>query len=97
MSEGAGKAAVNALTVAMALDHGERKVRVNAVLVGPTLTAELQKRPEQVKRLVEEAALKRLHTPEDVANAVLFLASDDARNITGVLLPLDAGRSLPTY
>jgi len=93
----ASKAAVNALTVAMALDHGDRKVRVNAVLVGPTLTADLQKRPEQVKRLVEEAALKRLHTPEDVANAVLFLASDDARNITGVLLPLDAGRSLPTY
>jgi NAD(P)-dependent dehydrogenase (short-subunit alcohol dehydrogenase family) len=93
----ASKAAVNSLTVAMALDHGAQNIRVNAVLVGPTLTAELKKRPEQVTRLVEDATLKRLHTSEDVAAAVLFLASDDAKNITGVLLPLDAGRSLPTY
>ncbi len=91
------KAALNSLTVAMALDHGSQNIRVNAVLIGPTLTAELQRRPDQVKRLVEEAALKRLHTPQDVAAAVLFLASDEANQITGVLLPVDAGRSLPSY
>ncbi len=93
----ASKAAVNALTVAMASDHGHQNIRVNAVLIGPTLTAEIRKRPEQLKGLEEEAVLKRLHSPEDVGAAVLFLASDEAKQITGVLLPLDAGRSLPTY
>ncbi len=93
----ASKAAVNALTVAMASDHGQQNIRVNAVLIGPTLTAPIRQRPEQLKQLQMDAVLKRLHTPEDVGAAVLFLASDDARNITGVLLPLDAGRSLPTY
>jgi len=93
----ASKAAVNALTVAMALDNGEKNIRVNAVLVGPTLTAQIRQRPEQLKQLEADAVLGRLHTPEDVGSAVLFFASDDAKNITGVLLPLDAGRSLPTY
>lgn len=93
----ASKAAVNAITVAMASDHGHQNIRVNAVLVGPTLTAQIRQRPEQLKQLQEDAVLKRLHTPEDVGAAVLFLVSEDARNITGVLLPLDAGRSLPTY
>lgn len=93
----ASKAAVNSLTVAMALDYGAQNIRVNAVLVGPTLTAQIRQRPEQLKQLQDDAVLKRLHTPEDVGAAVLFLASDDAKNITGILLPLDAGRSLPTY
>ncbi len=93
----ASKAAMNALTVAMASDHGHQNIRVNAVLVGPTLTAPIRQRPEQLKQLQEDAVLKRLHTPEDVGAAVLFLTSQDARNITGVLLPLDAGRSLPAY
>ena len=90
-------AGVNALTVAMASDHGHQGIRVNAVLVGPTLTAQIQQRPEQLRQLQGDAVLKRLHTPEDVGAAVLFFASEDARNITGALLPLDAGRSLPTY
>jgi NAD(P)-dependent dehydrogenase (short-subunit alcohol dehydrogenase family) len=93
----ASKAALSSLTRAMALDHGPQNIRVNAVLLGPTLTSEMARRPEQVKLLEEESALKKLHTPEDVASAVLFLASDDARRITGVLLPVDAGRSLPRF
>jgi NAD(P)-dependent dehydrogenase (short-subunit alcohol dehydrogenase family) len=93
----ASKGALNALTVAMALDHGPEKIRVNAVLLGPTLTSDMLRRPEQLKQLESEAALKRLHTPEDVARTVLFLASDEAKQITGVLLPVDAGRSLPSF
>jgi NAD(P)-dependent dehydrogenase (short-subunit alcohol dehydrogenase family) len=93
----ASKAALNSLTVAMALDHGPQNIRVNALLIGPTLTAELARRPEQIAQLQKEAALKQLHTPEDVAEAVLFLASEESNRITGVLLPLDAGRSLPTF
>ena len=93
----ASKAALSSLTRAMALDHAGQRIRVNAVLIGPTLTADLQARPEQVRQLESEAPLGQLHTPEDVAAAVLFLASDDARRITGALLPLDAGRSLPSF
>jgi NAD(P)-dependent dehydrogenase (short-subunit alcohol dehydrogenase family) len=81
----------------MALDHGPDRIRVNALLVGPTLTAELARRPEQIAQLQKEAALKELHTPEDVAAAVVFLASDDSKHITGVQIPLDAGRCLPTF
>ena len=93
----ASKAALSSLTRAMALDHAHQNIRVNAVLIGPTLTSELSRKPEQVKLLEDEAPLKRLHTPEDVAAAVLFLASDEAKQITGALLPVDAGRSLPTF
>jgi NAD(P)-dependent dehydrogenase (short-subunit alcohol dehydrogenase family) len=91
----ASKAALASLTRAMALDHADQKIRVNCVLVGPTLTRDIAGRTEQLQRLVEEAPLGELHTPDDVAAAVFFLASDDARHITGALLPLDAGRSLP--
>lgn len=93
----ASKAALGALTRAMALDHAHQKIRVNALLVGPTLTSDLLRRPEQIERLKAEAPLGELHTPDDVAAAIFFLASDDARLITGVLLPVDAGRSLPTF
>lgn len=93
----ASKAALNALTVAMALDHGPDNIRVNALLVGPTLTSDMKKRSDDIGPMEQQAALKKLHTPEDVAAAVVFLASEEARRLTGVLLPLDAGRSLPTF
>lgn len=91
------KAAMNALTCAMALDHGPDGIRVNALLLGPTLSQQWRSNPEQLKVLESEAALKHLHTSEDVANALLFLASDDSASITGALLPLDAGRSLAQH
>jgi len=93
----ASKAALSSLTRAMALDHAPQNIRVNAILLGPTLTSDMLRRTEQVRLLEAEAPLKRLHTPEDIAAAVLFLASDEARCITGALLPVDAGRSLPGY
>lgn len=93
----ASKAALSSLTRAMALDHAGQGVRVNAVLIGPTLTSDLLARPEQVRQLESEAPLGQLHTADDVAAAVLFLASDESRRITGALLPLDAGRSLPSF
>lgn len=93
----ASKAALNALTVAMALDHGPQNIRVNALLIGPTLTSDMTRNPQQLSKLEQEAALKKLHRPEDVAAAALFFASDEAKHITGVLFPLDAGRSLPTF
>ncbi len=80
----------------MALDHGPQNIRVNAVLIGP-LESKLGQRPDQLKRRQREMPLGRLATAEDVAAAVMFLASDEAKQITGALLPVDAGRSLPRF
>ena len=91
------KAAMNSLTCAMALDHGPDGIRVNALLLGPTLSQQWRNNPQQLQVLESEAALKHLHTSEDVASALLFLASDDSASITGALLPLDAGRSLAQH
>ena len=91
------KAAMNALTCAMAHDHGPDGIRVNALLLGPTLSQQWRNNPEQWRVLESETALKHLHTSEDVANALLFLASDASASITGALIPLDAGRSLAQH
>lgn len=88
------QAAVVALTRSMAADHAEEGIRVNGLLLGPTLTSRTP--PAQAEELARKAPLGQLHTPEDVAAAALFLASDESRLITGALLSLDAGRSLPT-
>jgi NAD(P)-dependent dehydrogenase (short-subunit alcohol dehydrogenase family) len=87
------KAGVIGLTVSMAADHAGDNVRVNAIapglvytpMVGPRMTAE---RREQRKTF---APMKTEGTGWDVGYAALFLASDEARWITGVVLPVDAG------
>lgn len=88
------QAAVVTLTRSMAADHAAEGIRVNALLLGPTLTSMTPR--AQAEELARRAPLGQLHTPEDVAAAALFLVSDEARLITGALLPLDAGRLLPT-
>jgi NAD(P)-dependent dehydrogenase (short-subunit alcohol dehydrogenase family) len=90
------KAALAALTRAMAQDHGPQRIRVNALLLGPTLSADEGLRGAQLERMTRESILGEVNIPEDVAAAALFFASDEARRITGALLPVDAGRSLPT-
>lgn len=90
----ASQAAVVTLTRSMAADHAQDRIRVNALLLGPTRTSTTPER--QALELASKAPLGELHTPEDVAAAALFLASNEARLITGALLPLDAGRLLPT-
>jgi NAD(P)-dependent dehydrogenase (short-subunit alcohol dehydrogenase family) len=87
------QAAAVTLTRSMAMDHAAEGVRVNALLLGPTLTSTTT--PAQHAEQVKRSPMGKLHTPEDVAAAALFLASDESRMITGALLPLDAGRSLP--
>jgi meso-butanediol dehydrogenase/(S,S)-butanediol dehydrogenase/diacetyl reductase len=92
----ASKGAVVNLTRAMALDHGPAGVRVNAVC--PTVTntpmaAGVEDDEALMARLRERIPLRRIAQPRDVANAILFLASDDAAFITGVCLPVDGGVS----
>jgi NAD(P)-dependent dehydrogenase (short-subunit alcohol dehydrogenase family) len=94
----AAKAGVLNLTRAMAIDHGKDGIRVNCVCPGdidtPMLAAEcaqLGENPEQFRKEAANRPLHRIGTPEDVANAVLFLASDMAQWITGTCLVVDGG------
>lgn len=95
-SYAAAKAALNALTRTMAADLGRRGVRVNAVC--PGLTRTTATRPLWEEDAGEEAGrrvvLGRLTEADDVAAAAAFLLSDDARQITGVLLDVDGGNHL---
>ncbi len=94
----AAKAGVVNLTRAMAIDHGQDNIRVNCVCPGdidtPMLAAECRQLGEDPGQFMQEAAnrpLPRVGQPEDVANAVLFLASDMAQWITGACLLVDGG------
>lgn len=87
------KAAVVQMTRSIAASHGMYGVRANAVAPGMTLTpALLEAFPAPLRLAVEGETLRdRLGEPEDIAEAVAFLASDAARNITGQLLVADGG------
>jgi NAD(P)-dependent dehydrogenase (short-subunit alcohol dehydrogenase family) len=90
------KAAVIHLTRTMAGNHGEQGIRVNCIAPGFVYTPVVYGRglPEGVREARREStALKTEGTAWDVAYAALYLASDEARWITGVTLPVDAGTS----
>ena len=86
------------LTRAMAIDHGRHNIRVNCVCPGdvdtPMLRSECSQLGEDMQKFMREAAnrpLARVGTPEDIANAVLFLASPMSNWITGAALVVDGG------
>lgn len=87
------KAAVIQMTRSIAASHGRMGVRCNAVAPGMTMTPALQEAfPPHLRKLVEDETLRdQLGAPEDIAEAVAFLASDAARNITGQVLVCDGG------
>ena len=91
----ASKFAVNGLTKSLARELGKDNIRVNAVAPGVTLTDMMKDVPDSViEPIIKEIPLGRIGTPEDIANAFLFLASDMASYITGVILSVDgAARS----
>lgn len=84
------KFAVNGITLSLARELGPKGIRVNAVAPGITLTDMMKAVPEQViAPLIKQIPLGRLGQPEDIANAFVFLASDEASYITGVVLSVD--------
>ncbi len=94
----AAKGGVVNLTRAMAIDHGKQNIRVNCVCPGdidtPMLASECRQLGEKPDQFMKEAAnrpLARVGTPADVADAVLFLASDMSKWITGSCLVVDGG------
>jgi NAD(P)-dependent dehydrogenase (short-subunit alcohol dehydrogenase family) len=91
------KSAVMGLTRALSRSYGPDNIRVNTIEPGAVMT-EKQKRvwypkQSQVDALVERQRIQRVLEPEEIARAVLFLASEDSRMITGQTLIVDAGMS----
>jgi meso-butanediol dehydrogenase / (S,S)-butanediol dehydrogenase / diacetyl reductase len=95
----ATKAAIMNFVQSLALDYGPRGVRLNAVVPAMTetpVTADAAADPEVLAKAVNRVALGRIGQPEDIAPAVLFLASPDAAYITGAFLAVDGGTSAST-
>ena len=91
----ASKAGVNGLTRALSRELGKDGIRVNAVAPGVTRTDMVAALPENmVAPLLQRIPLARMGEAEDIANAVVFLASDKASYITGAVLPVDGGAIL---
>jgi len=97
----ATKAAVAGLTRGMALDHAGEGIRVNAVCPGPILTRFHERRAAAAGKSLEAftqefgqgTMLKRPGTPREVANCILFLASNESSFVTGTCLFVDGGQS----
>jgi NAD(P)-dependent dehydrogenase (short-subunit alcohol dehydrogenase family) len=90
----ASKGAVIALTKAMAVDHARDGIRVNCIAPGPVYTPMVyaEGMPEELRERRRQASLLKIEgTGWDVGYAALFLVSDEARYITGVVLPVDGG------
>ena len=86
----ASKFAVNGLTVSLARELGPKGIRVNAVAPGIIETDMMKAVPKEViEPLAKQVPLRRLGKPEDIANAFVFLASEEASYITGVVLSVD--------
>ena len=86
----ASKFAVNGMTVSLARELGPKGIRVNAVAPGITETDMMKAVPKEViDPMIQRIPLRRLGQPEDIANAFVFLASDEASYITGVVLSVD--------
>ena len=84
------KFAVNGLTVSLARELGPKGIRVNAVAPGITETDMMKAVPKEViEPMIQQIPLRRLGKPEDIANAFVFLASEEASYITGVVLSVD--------
>lgn len=93
----ASKAAVIGMTKVWARELGGNNIRVNAVAPGMILTSMLLSMPEDaLEALKQKPPLKRIGTPEDVANLYLFLASDEASYISGEVIRIDGGLVIGT-
>jgi len=97
----AAKGGVTNLTRAMAIDHAAQNIRVNCICPGSVETPLLRQEMEECGGLEKmrpvfaaQHPLNRIASPEEVANVVLFLASDESSYVTGVALSVDGGRAI---
>ena len=90
-----GKAAIERLTQLLAVELGRHGIRVNSVgptyVMTPPLRAKVESGQRDLDKIMGVHALNRLPEPADIADAIAYLCSDQAKSITGILLPIDAG------
>ena len=90
---GAAKAGVVSLMRSLADEFGSRGIRANTISPGPmatpSLLSVLEKLPAGVEGFEEQIPLRRLGTPEEIAEVAVFLASDESRYVSGALIPVD--------
>ena len=89
---GASKATLEALTRSIAMEVGQRGITVNSVAPGPTQTGWIDEDLE--KAVLPLIPMGKLIQPEDIANTILFLASDQARFVTGQVIKVSGGHAL---
>jgi len=94
----AGKFAVIGVTKQMACDYGPDNIRVNAICPGHIVTERMQQRwdsnPEGLEFFAQQYPLRKTGKPVDIANAIVFLCSDEASFITGHALVVDGGLTI---
>jgi NAD(P)-dependent dehydrogenase (short-subunit alcohol dehydrogenase family) len=90
---GASKAALNLLTKSWAAEFGPAGVRVNTVSPGPTRTPAVESMGDMLDQLGAQSPLGYVAQPEEIANAIVFLASPEASFVSGALLNVDGGRT----
>ncbi|MBM4419064.1 MAG: glucose 1-dehydrogenase [Chloroflexi bacterium] len=92
------KGGINNLTRNLAIDYGRHNIRVNAIAPGHVVTessgAAIHRDPHQTWSFTDACPMGRVGTPDDIAGAALFLASDDASWLTGEILVVDGGMSI---
>jgi NAD(P)-dependent dehydrogenase (short-subunit alcohol dehydrogenase family) len=90
----ASKGAVDAMTRSLAMEYGPRGIRVNAVAPGAIVTAMWERnraQPGVIEQVEAQTALRRWGLPDDIADVVVFLASDAARYVTAQTIEVDGG------
>jgi NAD(P)-dependent dehydrogenase (short-subunit alcohol dehydrogenase family) len=90
-----GKAVIERLTQLLAVELGRHGIRVNSIaptyVMTPPLRAKVASGERDMGKIMAVHALPNLPEPADIANAIAFLCSDQAKAVTGILLPVDAG------
>lgn len=94
-SYGVSKAGVNALTMYVATSHGKQGVRVNTIVPGLIITDAVRAHLDEkmLAGLAKATLTPYLGQPDDIADLVVFLASDESRYITGQMIAIDGGMS----
>ena len=89
------KYAITGLTRSLACEYLADQIRVNCLCPGPTDTPMIRggRTPEELRAFVESLPSRRLADPIEIAQAALFLASEESRFVTGVALPVDGGQT----
>lgn len=94
----ASKTAIDGMTRAMAVELSPKGIRVNAIAPGFIYSAMTEKAlnsdPERKAKVFGRTPMGHMGQPEDIGNAALYLASDGAKYVTGVVLPIDGGNSI---